>query len=595
MTHSDFYATTALGLCLAMAPVTGGAQSSIGTPDVLAMFAAPVETCVQTPALTECQDLRALIGECAADLAPVRCERLFDDPGVVFADSVLMQQARAMLVQTREAFVQLDLSDAETAEPPVEASDAEDEARLRAALEAEAAQRTPGSNEPADAPEIAPGDVPSQAPGDVPADPPGDVPAEAPGDVPAEPPADEAPELIVETSPAEDFVAPADAVAPIGEALQTQLDRLLQDPEIVAAVGVLSSVTDQPGTDAEPAPLAMQGTETPAEAVIEGAVSAADIRSSADEFGSQVALGDEAAQTRADDRRDLERAGLVALGALAVGMIVNQSRVVARSDERVIVQRDDGGYEVWRDDDVILREEGADRRIERYSDGSTRTRWTRADGTQIVTIRDATGRVLWRERILRDGTVIELVNDMRDLEPVDVTVLPQPRRRELLLTDRTDPDLALALLRDAEADAREQNRFFTLRQIREVQEVRELLPILSPQPITFDTNRASVRATEAAKLSQVGRIMARLIADNPREVFLVEGYTDATGSAAYNLALSDRRAESVALALIEFFGIPPENLIVQGYGERHLRIATAGPEELNRRVAVRRITPLMGL
>jgi outer membrane protein OmpA-like peptidoglycan-associated protein len=89
--------------------------------------------------------------------------------------------------------------------------------------------------------------------------------------------------------------------------------------------------------------------------------------------------------------------------------------------------------------------------------------------------------------------------------------------------------------------------------------------------------------------------MERLIADNPRELFLVEGHTDATGPASYNLALSDRRAESVALALTEFFEIPPENLIIQGYGERYLRIPTAAAEERNRRVAIRRITPLMGL
>jgi|GEM_PF-3408009 len=566
MTRSDFYASTALGLCLAVAPVIGAAQSSMGVPDDPVMFAAPVETCVLAPASAGCQDVRALIVDCAADLEPVRCEMLFDDPGVVFADPMQMQRAQALLVQTRDAFLQPDLADTEADEAPADVSEAEeDEARLRAALEAEAEVPPNPSDTVAPTPSIA-----------------------------AEAPADEAPELVVEAAPIEDFVAPADDVPPVDDVRQEQLDRLLEDPEIAAALGVLSSVPDQPGIGIEPTPLAMQDNGDGAEDVIEGAVSAADIRSSADEFGSQVALGDQAAQARADDRRDLERAGLVALGALAVGMIVNRSRVVARSDERVIVQRDDGDYEVWRDDDVILREEGAERRIERYSDGSTRTRWNRSDGTQIVTIRDATGRVLWRERILRDGTVIELVNDMRDLEPVDVSVLPEPRRRELLITDRTDPDLALALLRDAEADARALDRSFTLRQIREVREVRELLPILSPQPITFATNRASVRATEAAKLSQVGRIMARLIADNPREVFLIEGYTDATGSAAYNLALSDRRAESVALALIEFFDIPSENLIVQGYGERHLRIATAAAEELNRRVAVRRITPLMG-
>jgi outer membrane protein OmpA-like peptidoglycan-associated protein len=76
-------------------------------------------------------------------------------------------------------------------------------------------------------------------------------------------------------------------------------------------------------------------------------------------------------------------------------------------------------------------------------------------------------------------------------------------------------------------------------------------------------------------------------------MFLIEGHTDATGAAAMNLALSDRRAESVALALSEYFAIPPENMIVQGYGETELRINTQASETKNRRVAVRIITPLL--
>ena len=80
---------------------------------------------------------------------------------------------------------------------------------------------------------------------------------------------------------------------------------------------------------------------------------------------------------------------------------------------------------------------------------------------------------------------------------------------------------------------------------------------------------------------------------SPSEVFLIEGHTDAVGSASYNLALSDRRAESVALALSEYFDVPPENMVVQGYGEADLKIRTATAERENRRAAVRRITDLL--
>jgi len=76
-------------------------------------------------------------------------------------------------------------------------------------------------------------------------------------------------------------------------------------------------------------------------------------------------------------------------------------------------------------------------------------------------------------------------------------------------------------------------------------------------------------------------------------MFLIEGHTDTVGADAMNLALSDRRAESVALALTEFFRVPPENMVVQGYGEQFLKVAREGDVRANRRAAVRRITDLL--
>jgi outer membrane protein OmpA-like peptidoglycan-associated protein len=49
----------------------------------------------------------------------------------------------------------------------------------------------------------------------------------------------------------------------------------------------------------------------------------------------------------------------------------------------------------------------------------------------------------------------------------------------------------------------------------------------------------------------------------------------------------------VAVALSDQFNIPPENLVTQGYGEQYLKVPTDGPEEQNRRVTLRRITPLL--
>ena len=111
--------------------------------------------------------------------------------------------------------------------------------------------------------------------------------------------------------------------------------------------------------------------------------------------------------------------------------------------------------------------------------------------------------------------------------------------------------------------------------------------------ITFDTGSAAISPDQAKQLSTLGNALRESIAENSGEVFLIEGHTDTVGSDAANLALSDRRAESVALALTEYFDVPPENMVVQGYGEQYLQVRREGDVRQNRRASVRRITDLL--
>ncbi|MDH3262810.1 MAG: OmpA family protein, partial [Paracoccaceae bacterium] len=211
------------------------------------------------------------------------------------------------------------------------------------------------------------------------------------------------------------------------------------------------------------------------------------------------------------------------------------------------------------------------------------------DGSRIITIRDASGRVLRRVREDADGRQVLLIDDTEAYEPVVVERLPEPALGEVSL-DETDP---LALRLALERAARDPGRSFSLRQVREIERVRKLVPEIAFDPVTFASGSAAIEPTEAEELLRLGDLMVTLIDDNPGEVFLIEGHTDAVGPGAFNLALSDRRAESVALALTEYFGVPPENMVVQGYGESDLKIDTLVDERANRRVTVRRITPLL--
>ncbi|WP_227285387.1 OmpA family protein [Boseongicola sp. H5] len=341
------------------------------------------------------------------------------------------------------------------------------------------------------------------------------------------------------------------------------------------------------------APLAALGADGEAEVTTE-TVTEENSRSSSEDFeqsASGEATAEAGAETTAapaagnddDGLSNLERALLIGAGAIVVGSILNGNReVVSQTDDRVVVQRSDGSYEILKDDNALLRQPGSEVQTQTFSDGSTLTTVTRPDGFQVITVRDAELRVVRRVSIAPDGTETVLIDDTNRAEPVDVTTLPAP------METTTDGDLRAALERQALIDRR-----FSLAQVRDIREVRLLAPAIDLDNITFETGSAAISPSQAEELTMIGRLLSDMIDENPGEIFLIEGHTDAVGGAAMNLTLSDRRAESVALALSEYFDVPPENLVVQGYGESSLRVQTDGPERANRRAVVRRITPLL--
>ncbi|MRX50091.1 OmpA family protein [Paracoccus sp. S-4012] len=290
-----------------------------------------------------------------------------------------------------------------------------------------------------------------------------------------------------------------------------------------------------------------------------------------------------------DDDNTLRNLLIAGLGAYAVGTILqNQNRVALNTGDRVVTVAPDGSQQVWRNDDALLLTPGARVSTENFSDGSSRTIVSREDGSRVVTIRDAQLRVLRRTLIQPNGSVVDLVNEAVPVAPVELAALPPAARPVVVSPSATTEELRDALRQEAAI-----NRSFSLTQIRNIAQVRNLVAPISIDSITFDTASAAIRPDQARQLAALGSTLAGMIAANPAEVFLVEGYTDTVGGEAMNLALSDRRAESLALALTEYFDVPPENLIVQGYGERFLAVPQEGDIRENRRVAVRRITDLL--
>lgn len=97
--------------------------------------------------------------------------------------------------------------------------------------------------------------------------------------------------------------------------------------------------------------------------------------------------------------------------------------------------------------------------------------------------------------------------------------------------------------------------------------------------------------TDLARLSADGmrtaQKLATVLQQNQQRSVLIEGFTDSTGSDAYNIALSQRRASTVRDALINM-GVAAERIDMQAYGETHPVAAndTASNRQLNRRVEI---------
>ena len=347
---------------------------------------------------------------------------------------------------------------------------------------------------------------------------------------------------------------------------------------------------------AKPTAAALDGKDKAEGQVVTEKLTQNNVRSSEQDFGTQIADAiKQASNAQASDNKDdddsgsdLAKVALAGLGALAVGQVLQGNREVAlNTGDRVIVTRTDGSQQVLKDDNMLLRQPGNEVRTENYADGSSRTVVVRPDGSQVITIRGADLTVLRRVLVAANGTETVLIDESVEVPPVQVSDLP-PAPKPATAAPTTEAALREALAREAAVSRR-----FTLNQIRSIPEVRNLVAPVDIDAITFDTGSAAINPNQARQLATLGTVLEDAIKANPREVFLIEGHTDAVGSATYNLALSDRRAESVALALAEYFDVPPENLVVQGYGEEYLKIPTLGDERDNRRASVRRITDLL--
>ncbi len=102
--------------------------------------------------------------------------------------------------------------------------------------------------------------------------------------------------------------------------------------------------------------------------------------------------------------------------------------------------------------------------------------------------------------------------------------------------------------------------------------------------LVFDTGSSALTEGDYASLAEV----AAWLEANPEGTVALVGHTDAAGSLAANIALSERRAEAAAQALIEGFGADQSRVVAKGVGFLAPRATNATEEgrQKNRRVEV---------
>lgn len=101
--------------------------------------------------------------------------------------------------------------------------------------------------------------------------------------------------------------------------------------------------------------------------------------------------------------------------------------------------------------------------------------------------------------------------------------------------------------------------------------------------VLFDVDKAELRPGARRSVQR----LAEVLQQHPDRKVTVEGFTDSTGSAEYNLELSRRRAESVRAALARE-GVPEQNIEIQPHGQDYPVANNATPvgRQMNRRVEI---------
>jgi outer membrane protein OmpA-like peptidoglycan-associated protein len=153
--------------------------------------------------------------------------------------------------------------------------------------------------------------------------------------------------------------------------------------------------------------------------------------------------------------------------------------------------------------------------------------------------------------------------------------------REHILLEAREHETQVARTQTAAAQSQLADTQQELKDLQAKQTNRGMVMTLSD--VLFDTGRATLKPGADRDLDR----LAQALKDNANTRVLIEGHTDSVGGDDYNMALSQRRAESVADAL-QMRGVPADRYQAKGLGKEFpvASNATAEGRQQNRRVEI---------
>lgn len=100
--------------------------------------------------------------------------------------------------------------------------------------------------------------------------------------------------------------------------------------------------------------------------------------------------------------------------------------------------------------------------------------------------------------------------------------------------------------------------------------------------VKFGNNKTTIEAKDVPEVAKI----AMFLKQYPQTNMVIEGHSSAQGNAAYNLQLSQKRADAVVALLVNKFDIDANRLTAKGYGEERLlnTANTAAAHKENRRI-----------